>query len=330
MSQVSAMSNKYWGINTGAKISCTDGIIFVTGSSSGLPLTPDTKILNTRLILKNDTSSNWYNSNIGGGYIPLQGEPIAIKNTLGWDIVIGDGTSKASSLTSQSIMYKLSSSLSSRDNTISNNLYYLSSTVSQVSSVLNNIQTAGFTTWEGDAGFYNERFYNFENATLNVGNGRIHGMSALTYDAVEAGQYGKSILIPWEVASNNFKTKFLVGKTWMSNRGLGNLPYCQPMMPTDSDYPYINAIPNLESSPLYWGGPMLYSYENNGTTSAMAIQMPWDEVSSYGQEINCPIQGLTNYKLKATKLASQHWVSGAIQQTVLPLIPKFLVRDWND
>ena len=35
MSQVSSMSNKYWGISTGNQISCTDGVITITGSSTG-------------------------------------------------------------------------------------------------------------------------------------------------------------------------------------------------------------------------------------------------------------------------------------------------------
>lgn len=35
MSQVSSMGNKYWGIPSGAQISCTDGVITVTGTSTG-------------------------------------------------------------------------------------------------------------------------------------------------------------------------------------------------------------------------------------------------------------------------------------------------------
>ena len=332
MSEVSSMSDKYWGINTGARITCTDGTILVTGYSSELfenPLIPNalTSTLKTQFIFRHDTSANWLSSN----YIARMGEPIVISNSLGRDLVIGNGTSPVSSLTSQAIMYKLSSSLSSRDNTISNrvntisssystlstNYYYLSSNYQQLSTTLSNVQTAGFTTWEGDAGFYNERFYNFENATLNVGNNRIHGVSSLTFDAVSQDQYGKVIRVPWEVASNNNKTNMLLGKTWIGDRGLGQIPYCQPLMPTDSDFPNSPiVIPNLEGSYIYWSGVLLNSYEvQPGVTSALAIQMPWDDVSAYGSVISAPTPTGNKY-LKATKLASQHWVSGLMQQTL--------------
>lgn len=42
MASVAAMSNKYWGIRTGAQISCTDGVITITGSSTETFMSPTT------------------------------------------------------------------------------------------------------------------------------------------------------------------------------------------------------------------------------------------------------------------------------------------------